>query len=75
MKIRSVSPRRVPPDQSGTVSPAATIARSASRIRIAAVTRVSRVPTVNTSTLRLPPRPVAAAETVNRCASRSSASA
>ena len=49
-KIRSVSPSRVPPDQSGTVSPAATIARSGSRIRIARVTRVSRVPTVNTST-------------------------
>ena len=30
-KIRSVSPSRVPPDQSGTVSPAATSARSGSR--------------------------------------------
>ena len=72
-KNRSVSPSRVPPDQSGTVVPAATSARSGSRTRIARVRWVSRVPSVNISTR---PR-VAPADTawVNRCASRSSASA
>ena len=50
MKILSVSPSRVPPDQSGTVSPAAISARSASLPRSARVTWVSRVPTVNVST-------------------------
>jgi hypothetical protein len=40
----------VPPDQSGTTSPAATIARSVSCSRIAVVSRVTRVPTLNTST-------------------------
>jgi len=65
----------VPPDQSGTVSPAAMMARSASRSRIARVTRVSRVPIVKTSV----PRPVdpvgAPVDTTNLWASRSSASA
>ena len=70
-KIRSVSPSRVPPDQSGTVSPAATSARSGSRSRSARVTWVSRVPTVNVSTTP----PLAAAAWVKRWASRSSASA
>ena len=73
MKIRSPSPSRVPPDQSGTVSPAATMARSGSRIRIARVTRVSRVPRVNTSTA--PGVPRVGPGWLNRCASRSSASA
>ena len=43
------SPSRVPPDQSGTASPAAATAASPSRTRIARVTRVSRVPIVKTS--------------------------
>ena len=49
-KASSPSPRRVPPDQSGTASPAATSARSGSRWRSGRVTWVSRVPRVKTST-------------------------
>ena len=46
----SPSASRVPPDQSGMVRPAATIARSGSRSRSGRVTWVSRVPSVKTST-------------------------
>ena len=50
----SDSPSRVPPDQSGTTSPAAIRARSGSRWCMARVTWVSRVPIVKTSTLDRP---------------------
>ena len=71
-KICSVSPSRVPPDQSGTVSPAAISARSASRPRSARVTWVSRVPTVNVSTGPGPPGSSGARAGAARRRSRSS---
>ena len=43
------SPSRVPPLQSGTAPDTASRAADGSRLRISRVTRVSRVPTVNTS--------------------------
>ncbi len=46
---RNPSPSRVPPDQSGMAAATARIAVSGSRWRIGSVTRVSRVPRVNTS--------------------------
>ena len=66
------SPRRVPPDQSGTTRPQASSAAGAVRtLRRTGVSRVSRVPTVNTSTR--PARPDRDVRT-SRWASRSSAS-
>jgi hypothetical protein len=61
-------PSRVPPDQSGMAAATAAIALSGSRPAISRVTRVSRVPSVNTS-VRAPRRRVAA------CANRSNTSA
>ena len=64
----STSPSRVPPDQSGIAEPLAASAWSGSRSRSSRVTRVSRVPMVNTSVQAGRARTAA-------CANRSSASA
>ena len=50
LKVRSPSPRRVPPDQSSTTPATASSAASGSRDRSSRVMRVHRVPSVNTST-------------------------
>ena len=54
LKTLMVWPNRVPPDQSSTESPADLRASSGSRLDSSRVTRVSRVPRVNTSTLVRP---------------------